>query len=643
MERTICIDFGTSNSAACYIRNGEIRQLESLDQGSCLFPSYVMYQNGRVIVGEAARRQFGMNNAFVVASVKRLIGLRYEDYLAFGDTNVFGRKVVRGDDGLPYFVIDAQGTRKSPVEVASELFKAMKVEADKKMDPVKAEFAFVTVPADYTMKRLQAIKEAAALAGLKITKFIHEPTAAALSWCLPNEKYIREGEKFLIYDFGRLELNVSCIECTGDYHFTVLGTECDKMLGGNMIDGSLVEAVIQYMKDNNRPILNRLTHSAAYDRGALRLRRACEEQKIHLIYSTTYSQEEWAYKQKNQSVVMEIDFSEMKPLDEDEEEDEEEEEEDTVYNLTLDKFDNTVKPLIDQSIYCVRRLLNSLYLQPDDIKCVLLVGGSSKIHQIKRRLVDMFPYSLFPNVDEELCVANGTAHRLLCEHNPRARIRIKDELPCSYGISDSDGVVLMVLKGESIPTTSAPLRVGLKSGEEYILTTIYKYDGDVEQHKDAKLLSVDTAECKKVHTVKICNPRPVSSSIQQFELHLVVHGDGMLELKYINITTGRMLESSIYVKPMVVYSCLLSQSDGNTAHFFNETPLSPRNRPETSDLTRQSCQARTDSGSGAILTAIRAKTTPIRKSRRKKPLRRRRRSRSTWWSPKAIAKKRREW
>ena len=54
MERTICIDFGTSNSSVVYVKNGEIRQIESWVQASYLFPSYVMYQNGRVIVGEAA-------------------------------------------------------------------------------------------------------------------------------------------------------------------------------------------------------------------------------------------------------------------------------------------------------------------------------------------------------------------------------------------------------------------------------------------------------------------------------------------------------------------------------------------------------------------------------------------------------------
>ena len=647
MERTVCIDFGISNSSVVYVKNGEIRQLESLDQGSYLFSSHVMYQGGRVIVGEAAIRQLGVNNRFVVAAVKRLLGVTYDEYLCFDDTNVFGCKVVRGDDGLPYFVVDEKGTRKSAVEVAGELFKVIMKIAYPKMDPVyftgpvKAKCAYVTVPADYTMKRLHAIKEAAALARLKITKFIHEPTAAALSWCLPNEKYVREGEKFLIYDFGRLELNVSCIECTGDYHFTVLGTDGDKTLGGNMIDSSLVEVVIQYMKDNSIPILNRLTHSAAYDRGALRLRRACEESKRHLINSTTYAYNEWTYKQKNHSIAMEIDFSQMKPWDEDE--DEEDDDDNTMYNLTLEKFDNTVKPLITQSIECVQRLLDSLHLRPDDIKCVLLVGGTSKIHQIKRRLVDMFPNSVFPDVDKESCVANGVAHRLLCEHDSNARVRVRDLLRCSYGIIDSDGVVLMVLKGESIPTTSIPLHLGLKSGEEFILTTIYKYDGDVEQLRNIKHPTVNKMDCKKVHTVKIRNPRPISSDIQKFEFKLIVHEDGTLELTCMDMDTGRMLESSIYDKPMVVYSCLLSQSDGNTAHFFNETPLSPRNRLETSDLTRHSCQARTDSGSGAILKAIRAKTTPIRKSRRKKPLRRRRRSRSTWWSPKAIAKKRREW
>ena len=645
MDRTICIDFGTSNSSIFYVKNGEIRQVESLEQGSYLFPSFVMYQNGKAVVGDVARKQLGANKKFVVSAVKRLIGLGYDEYLAFGDTNVFGCKVVRGDDALPYLVIDEQGTRKSPVEVASELFKNFKRAADLKMDPVKAEFAYVTVPADYTVNRLQAIKEAAALAGLKITKFIHEPTAAALSWCLPNEKYIREGEKFLIYDFGGGTFDVSCIECSGSHQFTVIGTDGDKMLGGNKIDSDLVESVVQYMKDNDIPILNRLTHSAAYDRGALRLRRACEEQKRHLIDSTTYAQEKSEYDQKNQKVVMEIDFSEMKPLDadDDEEDDGDDDDDNTMYNLTLSAFDNTVKPLITQSIECVKRLLDSLRLRPSDIKCVLLVGGTSKIHQIKRRLVDMFPNSVFPDVDKESCVANGAAHRLVCEHDPRARVRVRDLLRCSYGTSYPGGIVLMVLKGESIPTASIPLHVGLRSGEEYILTSIYKYEGDVEQFRNIKHPLVNKVDCKKVHIVKIRNPRPVSSGIQKFEFKLHVHEDGTLELTCMDMDTGRMLESSIYDAPMVVYSCLLSQSDGNTAHFFNETPLSPRNRPETSDLTRQSCQARTDSGSGAILTAVRAKTTPIRKSRRKKPPRRRRRSRSTWWSPKAIAKKRREW
>ena len=555
MERTICIDFGTSNSVACYIRNGEIRQLDSWVQASYLFSSYVMYQSGRVIVGEAARRQFGMNNKFVVAAVKRLIGATYDEYLCFGDSNVFGCKVVRGDDGLPYFVIDEKGTRKSAVEVTSELFKVIKKAADLMMDPVEAEFAYVTVPVDYTMSRLQAIKEATALAGLKITKFIPEPTAAALSWCLPNEKYVREGEKFLIYDFGSLELNVSCIECTGDYHFTVLGTKCDKMLGGNMIDSSLVEAVIQYMKDNNIPILNRLTHSAAYDRGALRLRRVCEEQKRHLINSTTYAQEEGAYKQKNQSVAMEIDFSEMIPKEEEVED--ENEEEDNIYYLTLEKFDNTVKPLIDQSIDCVKRLLDSLRLRPSDIKCVLLVGGTSKIHQIKRRLVDMFPCSLFPDVEKKGCVANGAAQRLLCDHDSNAKVSVRDLLRCSYGTSYPGGIVLMVLKGESIPTTSIPLRVGLRSGEEYILTNIFKYDGDVERFGNINHPLVNRVDCQKVHIAKIRNPRPVSSGIQKFEFKMIVHEDGTLELTCKDLDTGEMLESSIYDTPMIVYSCLL--------------------------------------------------------------------------------------
>ena len=128
MENTICIDFGTRNSSVYYYKEGRLVHLD-FDQGSYFLPSYVMYQQGQAVVGTAAMRSFGKDDCFVIGSVKRMIGLDYDDYLSYGNSGVFGCEVKKGDDGLPYFVIDEKGTLKSAVEVASELFKAMKEQA----------------------------------------------------------------------------------------------------------------------------------------------------------------------------------------------------------------------------------------------------------------------------------------------------------------------------------------------------------------------------------------------------------------------------------------------------------------------------------------------------------------------------------
>ena len=187
----------------------------------------------------------------------------------------------------------------------------------------------------------------------------------------------------------------------------------------------------------------------------------------------------------------------------------------------------------------------------------------------------MFPDSEFPDVDKESCVANGAAQRLVCEYDQNARVRIQDLLRCSYGISYPEGVVLMVLKGKPIPTESRPLIIGVKKNKKCIHTKIYRYNGDVDRMQDIDYPVINNNECKKVQVVDIHNSHPASSGVQQFELRLAVNEDGSLELKCKDLETGEMLESFIYDAPMVVYACLLSQSDGNTAHFVNETPLSP--------------------------------------------------------------------
>ena len=544
MQNTICIDFGTWNSSVYYCEDGELVHLEA-DQCSMQLPSYVMYWRGQAVVGYAARMNYGRKRCYVIAAVKRIMGLNYDEYLSYGDPNIFGCEVKRGDDGMPYFVVDEKGTLKSAVEVASELFKAMKEQAEKRMNPAKAGFAYITVPADYSTPRVQAIQKAAEMAGLKVTKFIREPTAAALSWCIPNASSSRKGDKFLIYDFGGGTFDVSCIECVGDYQFKVLSTKGLKGVGGNTIDSYLVEAVINYMRKKGIPVINRLEKEKLYQRKVREMRRKCEESKRILIGGTVYAQDESEYLKKNEGQIMTIDYSGMISGGGDEDMEME-------CTITLPEFDSIIAPIIDQTIDCVKELLNELHLRPSDIRCVLMVGGSSKIHQTKRKMVELFPKSEFPDVEKESCVSYGAALRMVSQYDKSSKVQVKDLLQCSYGMRFPTGVVLMVLKGDEIPCESIPLHAVMKGDDEYIITSIYQYDGNVDKLRDVHHPLVNVIDSRKVHAVKIHNPNSQPGEKKKLELKLLVHEDGQLEMTCLDMNKGEMLESSIYSAMMVV-------------------------------------------------------------------------------------------
>ena len=527
-----------------FYKDGRLVHLD-FDQGSYLLPSYVMYQQGQAVVGTAAMRSFGKDDCFVIGSVKRMIGLYYDEYLYCGDPNIFGCEVMKGDDKLPYFVIDKEGTLKSPIEVASELFKAMKERASTRMTPANADCAFITVPADYSTSRVQAIRQAAEMAGLKVTKFIREPTAAALSWCIPNASSTRKGDKILVYDFGGGSFDVGCIECVGDYQFKVLSTKGLKGVGGNTIDSYLVEAVIEYMKKNGIPIINRLEKERLYQRKVREMRRRCEESKRILIGGTVYVQDESEYLKKNEGQAMIIDFSGMIPGGGDDDEE-------TEVAIKLHQFDSIIAPVIDQTIDCVKDLLNELHLQPSDIRYVLMIGNTSKIHQTKRRMVELFPQSEFPNVEKESCVSYGAALRMVSQYDKSSKVQVKDVLPCSYGMQFPSGVVLMVLKGDEIPCQSPPLDAVMKGDDEYIITSIYQYDGNVDKLRDVHLPLVNVTTCKKVHNVKIHNSNPQPNEKKKIEFQLLVNKDGQLEMTCLDRSKDTMLESSIFSPLLIV-------------------------------------------------------------------------------------------
>ena len=331
---------------------------------------------------------------------------------------------------------------------------------------------------------------------------------------------------------------MGCIECVGDYQFKVLSTKGLRGVGGNTIDSYLVEAVIEYMRKKGIPVINRLEKEKLYQRKVREMRRRCEESKRILIGGTVYAQDESEYLKKNEDQAMIIDFSGMIPGGGDDDEE-------TECTIDLPEFDSIIAPLIDQTIDCVKDLLNELHLQPSDIRYVLMIGNTSKIHQTKRKMVELFPRSEFPDVEKESCVSYGAALRMVSQYDKSSKVQVKDLLPCSYGMRFPSGVVLMVLKGDEIPCESIPLNATMKGDDEYIITSIYQYAGNVDKLRDVHHPLVNVIDSRKVHAVKIHNPNPQPGEKKKLELKLLVHEDGELEVTCLDMSKGKMLESSI--------------------------------------------------------------------------------------------------
>ena len=175
----------------------------------------------------------------------------------------------------------------------------------------------------------------------------------------------------------------------------------------------------------------------------------------------------------------------------------------------------------------------------------LMVGDSSKIHQTKRKMVELFPQSEFPDVEKESCVSYGAALRMVSQYDKNSKVQVKDLLQCSYGMRFPSGVMLMVLKGDEIPCESKPLHAVMKGDDEYIITSIYQYDGNVDKLRDVHHPQVNVINCRKVHNVKIHNPNPQPGEKKKLEFKLLVHEDGQLEMTCLDMNKGEMLESSI--------------------------------------------------------------------------------------------------
>jgi molecular chaperone DnaK len=411
--KMIGIDLGTTNSVVAIIEGREPKVLVN-EEGSRLTPSVVAWDDkGEILVGQIAKRQAITNAENTIFSAKRFMGRRFEEVAEEAKRMPF--KVVRGPNDDAAFSI--RGKVLTPPEVSAKVLQKLKKAAETYLGAEVKE-AVITVPAYFNDSQRQATKDAGRIAGLDVKRIINEPTAAALAYGLDKKK----DEVIAVYDFGGGTFDISILE-VGDNVVQVIATNGDTHLGGDDIDNLVMDWIVsEYRKSSGLDLSN--------DKIALqRLREAAEKAKVELS--------------SVQETSINLPFITVGPggpahLE---------------MRLSRSKLEQMMSPLVDRTMDTVKKAMDDAKRTPKDIVEVVLVGGSTRIPLVKKRVTELFGKDPHQGVNPDEVVAVGAAVQAGVLSGEVGEMVLLDVTPLSLGIETLGGVLtVMIPRNTTIPT-----------------------------------------------------------------------------------------------------------------------------------------------------------------------------------------------
>lgn len=396
MSKVIGIDLGTTNSVVA-VKEGENITIIANAEGSRLTPSVVAFtKEGERLVGQLARRQAIVNPDRTVLSIKRKMGTDHTVAI----------------DGKAY----------TPQEISAMVLQKLKKDAEDYLGETVTK-AIVTVPAYFTDAQRQATKDAGKIAGLEVLRIINEPTAACLAYGAN-----KEGEhKILVFDLGGGTFDVSILD-VGEGVFEVLATSGDNLLGGDDWDERIVKWLVEEFRKAEGVDLSK-------DRMALqRLREAAEKAKVELssMAETTIS---LPFITANQSGPKHLEMS-----------------------LTRARFEEMTTDLIERVAIPCRRALEDSGLSASQIDKILLVGGSTRMPVVQRKVKEIFGKEPTKGINPDECVAAGAAIQGAIMTGEHKDIVLVDVTPLSLGLETMGGVFTKIIeRNTAIPTTKSQI------------------------------------------------------------------------------------------------------------------------------------------------------------------------------------------
>ena len=488
MGKIIGIDLGTTNSVVAVMEGNDVTVIPN-QEGSRTTPSVVAFtKNGEILVGQVAKRQAITNPENTIFSIKRFMGRRYDEVSE--EMKMVPYKVVKAPNGDVR--VEVNGKLFSPPEISAKVLQKLKKAAEDYLGEPVTE-AVITVPAYFNDAQRQATKDAGKIAGLEVKRIINEPTAAALAYGLDKKK----DETIAVYDFGGGTFDISILE-VGDGVVEVKSTNGDTHLGGDNIDQRIIDWLIEEFKKDQGIDLSQ-------DKMALqRLKEAAEKAKIEL--SSMMETE------INLPFIT-ADASGPKHLN---------------IKLTRAKFEAMIEDLIERTMEPCRKALEDAGLKPSDIDEVVLVGGSTRIPLVQKKVTEFFGKEPHKGVNPDEVVAIGAAIQGGVLAGDVKDVLLLDVTPLSLGVETQGGVMtVMIPRNTTIPTRKTE-----------VFTTAADNQTSVEIHvlQGERPLAKDNKSLGKFHLIGI---PPAPRGVPQIEVTFDIDANGILNVSAKDRATGK--------------------------------------------------------------------------------------------------------